>query len=264
MFGKKKDKNKFGIFEEKKEILEANVSHVEKIEQQILEDVAQVKENTTQVMEHATFNVSTEISLIQTLEELTADQAKAYADYVAFCENVVSQAKAGVELIEQNKRLTSPSKYLNEVPGALRAKNKQYETYLNEMNEANVQEQIALLRAELNDSYKDIQELEDTIHHLMGLLMESNKAATKLVMKFAGYEKLVKTTSMRDFSEDLAEIKDEVMGLRNTDEEISKCAERSKLQTEDVQEEMLAIKKEIAEIESDISYLMDVAEQKAE
>jgi hypothetical protein len=33
---------------------------------------------------------------------------------------------------------------------------------------------------------------------------------------------------------------------------------------EDIKEEMQAIKKEIAEIESDISYLMDVAEQKAE
>jgi peptidoglycan hydrolase CwlO-like protein len=69
---------------------------------------------------------------------------------------------------------------------------------------------------------------------------------------------------MRDFSEDLAEIRDEVMGLRNTDEEIAKCAERSKLQMGDIKEEMEAVKREIAEIESDISYLMDVAEQKAE
>jgi chromosome segregation ATPase len=208
--------------------------------------------------------VSTEISLIQTLEELKEEQAKAYADYMEFCGNVVAQIGAGAELMDQNKRLTSPSRYLSEVPAALRARNKRYENCLSQMNEANVCEQVSLLQAELTESYKDIQELEETIHHLMMLLTESNKAATKLVMKFTGYEKLIKNSSMRDFSEDLAEIRDEVMGLRNTDEEIAKCAERSKLQMEDIKEEMQAIKQEIAEIEIDISYLMDIAEQKAE
>lgn len=264
MFGKKKEKNKIGIFGDKKELLEANVSHIEKREKQILEDIAQVEENTDQLEENATLNVSTEIALIQTLEELTQDQSKAYADYVAFCENVISQMTAGAELVDQNKHFTSPSKYLSEVPAALRARNKNYESCLSDMNEANFKEQAEMLRTEITESYKDIQEMENTIHHLVSLLTESNKAATKLVMKFANYEKLLKNTSMRDFSEDLAEIRDEVMGLRNTDEEISKCAERSKLQMEDIKEEMQAIKKEIAEIESDISYLMDVAEQKAE
>lgn len=264
MFGKKKNKNKFGIFGDKKELLEANVSHIEKRENQILEDIAQVEENTAQLVENATFNVSTEIGLLQTLEELKEDQAKAYADYVAFCENVTAQVRAGAELVDQNKHFTSPSKYLSEVPAALRAKNKKYENCLSEMNEANFEEQATVLRMEITESYKDIQELENTIHHLVSLLTESNKAATKLVMKFGAYDKLVKNSSMRDFSEDLAEIKDEVVGLRNTDEEISKCAERSKLQMEDIKEEMQAIKTEIAEIESDISYLMDVAEQKAE
>ena len=264
MFGKKKDKNKLGIFGEKKEVLEANVSHIEKREKQILEDIAQVEENTDQIVENATLNVSTEIALIQTLEELTQEQAKAYGDYMAFCENVISQMTAGAELVDQNKHFTSPSKYLSEVPTVLRAKNKKYENCLSEINEANFKEQIQVLRAEITESYKDIQELENTIHHLVSLLTESNKAATKLVMKFTGYEKLVKNTSMRDFSEDLAEIRDEVMGLRNTDEEIAKCGERSKLQMEDIEEEMQAIKQEIAEIESDISYLFDIAEQKAE
>ena len=257
MFGKKKNKNKFGLFTDKKDTLEANASHIEKREKQILEDISQVEENTLQLAESALRNVGTEIGLLETIDALLEEQSKAYSEYVALRENVKEQVEAGMGLVEQNKHFTTPSKYLSEAPQTLRERNRAYEICLNEMTESNFEERVAALREEITESYKDIQELERTIHNLVSLLKESNMAATKLLMKFQTNEKIMRTSVMRDYSEDFGDMKARMVELRNADEEISKFGERSGLQMGDIKEEMQAIKRELAELESDISYIMD-------
>lgn len=265
MFGSKKNKksekgkSKFSIFGEKQEVLEANVSHIERRENQILEDLAQVGEHTAVIVETATLNTGTEVILLQTLGELAEEQRKAYADYTLLCDTVREQIAAGIELVEKNKHFTTPSRYLSEAPGALREKNKRYEQYLREMDDSNYEEKAEALRNEITESYKDIQELEKVVHHLVALLKESNIATTKLLKKFQSNEKIIRDSSMRDFSQDYGELMEDLMGVRSLEEEIVKCGERANLQVSDVREEMQAIKNEIAEIESDISYLMEVA-----
>lgn len=72
----------------------------------------------------------------------------------------------------------------------------------------------------------------------------------------------MKKSSIRDFSEDLASTRDKVIRIRNLDEEIAKCCERNKIQLSDIQEDMQSQKKKILEMESDLLYLLDSAEEK--
>ena len=56
-------------------------------------------------------------------------------------------------------------------------------------------------------------------------------------------------------------IRDKVVGIRNLDEEVAKCTERNKIQLSDIQEELQNQKKEMAEMESDLSHLLDTLEE---
>ena len=65
-----------------------------------------------------------------------------------------------------------------------------------------------------------------------------------------------------DFSEDMIQIRDKIVSIRNLDEEIAKNVERNKIQLSDIQEDIHKQKQEIAEIESDLLHLLDSAEEK--
>ena len=67
-------------------------------------------------------------------------------------------------------------------------------------------------------------------------------------------------SGMRDFSADLIPLRDRVVNMRNLDEEIAKCCERNKIQLSDIQEDIQNQRQELAEIESDLFYLLDAAE----
>ncbi len=291
-------KELFAQILDKKEVFEANISQIEVGDKRIQEDIAQVEENTCTLVDHAMLNVETESVLLHSLDELKEEQAKAFSDYVNLCEGIKDQMEAGMELVEQNKHYTSPAKYLSEVPSELREKNKAYEGHLGEMAEygkkmsvlalnaaieagrlgdnskqfVSVAEEIRLnalsyektalaLRDEITESYKELQELENTIHHIVSLLKDTNMGAAKLLKKCQHNSKLMEHSSMRDFSEELEELRDQVVGLRNQDEEIIKSGERNKLQLTDIKEEIQAVKKDLSEMDSDISYLMDLVEE---
>ena len=51
------------------------------------------------------------------------------------------------------------------------------------------------------------------------------------------------------------------MKIRNLDEEIAKCVERSKIQMSDIQEDLQNQKHDLAEMESDLLHLLDSAEE---
>lgn len=306
MFGSKKYKNTsseekgyLSQILEKKAVFNANIFQIEVGEKRILEDIAQVEENTADMVERALLNVSTETALIQSMEEFGANQEKAFSDYVKLSEGIREQMEAGMELVEQNKHFTKPAKYLSDVPSVLREKNKFYEAHLGELEECgkkigvlalnaaieagrlgddgkqyvaaaeeirqsaiNYEKTAVAIREEIRESYKELQALENSVRHMVQLLKDSNMGAAKLLKKCQDNSKLLEGSAMRDFTEEVEEFKDKIVGLRNLEEEIVKSGERDKLQLGDMKEELLAIKKDIAEIDSDISYLMDLTEEK--
>jgi len=283
---------------EKKEVFEANISQIEEGNKRVAEDLSQLEENTSNLVENATLNVQTETALLHTLEDFTKEQEQVFKDYEQLREGIREQMDAGMELVDQNKHFTRPAKYLSEVSSTLRERNKQYEIFLAEMEEcgknmtalsmnmaANAEqfgdeakpfvsaaEQIrsnvthyektlAAMMEEIRNSYLELQEMENNIHHMVSLLKDSNKGATNLLKICQKNSTLIEKSVIRDTSEDMAEFRDKVVSLRNLDEEIVKCTERNKLQISDVKEEFLAFKKDLAEVDSDISYFMDLANE---
>lgn len=86
---------------------------------------------------------------------------------------------------------------------------------------------------------------------------------TRLLKKNQEISQAVANSGMRDFSNDMIELRDKIVGLRNLDEEIAKCGERDKIQLSDVQEDVVNQKKQLAELESDISYMLDRIEEQS-
>ena len=264
MFGNKKDKREkrfLSVFGEKKEVMEANVSVIESREKQILEDLDALAANGSYLQEQTELNVGTEIAMMQIVSQLQEEQAAAYEDYQNLCQGIMEQAQAGMELVDQNKHFTGPSKRLNEAPAQLKERNRTYERLLLEMTADNYQEKAVALMNEVMESYKDIQEMEKTIQQLLSMLKESNMASTKLVMKFQSNERMIQSSRIRDFAEDMVEFRDDIVGLRNVDEEVSKVSERIAIQVQDVREELASMRSELAELESDIMYLKDIVEE---
>lgn len=264
MFGNKKEKREkrfLSIFGEKKEVMEANVSVIESREKQILEDLDALAANGNHLQEQTELNVGTEIAMMQTVSQLQEEQAAAYEDYQNLCQGIREQIQAGMELVDQNKHFTGPSKRLSEAPAQLKERNRNCERLLLEITQDNYQEKSVALMHEVMDSYQEIQELEKVIQQLLSMLKESNMASTKLVMKFQGNERMIQSSRVRNFTEDMAELRDDIVGLRNVDEEVCKVTERIAIQVEDVREELASMKNELAELESDILYLKDIVEE---
>ena len=117
------------------------------------------------------------------------------------------------------------------------------------------------MKEEIVASYAKIDELEETIHRLVSLLKDSNMGTARLLKKCQETNKVMSASTMRDFSDDMILIRDKVVAMRNLDEEVAKCAERNQIQLCDIQEEVQAQKNAVVELESDLSHLLDTAEE---
>ena len=98
---------------------------------------------------------------------------------------------------------------------------------------------------------------------ILNQMKESNMGATRLLKKSQESYQAIENSGMRDFSDDMIEFRDKIVGMRNLDEEIAKCGERDRIQLCDVQEDVVNQKNQLAEIESDLSYMMDLLEEQS-
>ncbi len=284
---------------ERKDGFEADVAQIEEVHKCMHADICQVMENSNNLMEHAMLNIEEEAKLIHKIDEFSKDLKQAVDEYSELQNLVEKQLEATISLVEENKHYTSPAKYLTELPGNMLNWTESHAEQLQEMEEDGRKMSVMALNAaieagrmgdsgkqfvaaaeeirqtaltfekkaasakdELEQSKKRIVELEETVGRLVSLMKENNMGTTRLLKKCQESNKAVKESSMRDFSEDLILIRDAVVGLRNLDEDIAKCGERNKIQLSDVQEDIQTQKQKVAELESDISYMFDVLEEK--
>ena len=282
----------------KRKVFETGMAQVEEGESHIHTELCQIMENSIGLVNNAMLNIEEESALIHTIDDFSRNLREAVGGYTQLTEAVSVQMADITNLVEENKHYTSPAKYLTEAPTALKQSCESYETQLEELAEtsrqmgvmalnaaieagrmgesakqfvavseeirqaaANYEQATLSLKEEVTSSREKIEELEDTIHRLVALIKEGNIATTRLLKKCQETEKMVQNSTMRDFSDDLILMRDKVVGMRNLDEEIAKCGERNHIQLSDIQEEVLNQKRELAELESDLSYLFDTAEE---
>lgn len=283
---------------EQRGVFENSLAQVEEGGKRIHTDICQVMENTNDLANYAMQNIEEESTLLHSIDDFSKELKSAVDEYGELTEMVEGQLEAVTALVEDNKHYTTPSKYLTEAPSVFRQSYDAYEEKMEEMAENGRKMSVMALNAaieagrmgetgkqfvavseeirqtalgyektalamkeELESSREKIDELEDVIHRLVALLKENNMSTTRLLKKNQESAQLVKSATMRDFSEDMILIRDKVVGMRNLDEEIAKCAERDKIQLSDVQEEVQTQKKELAELESDLAHLIDTLEE---
>ena len=280
---------------ENKEGYDADVTQMEESGKRIQADISQVIDNSSSLVEHAMLNIDEESKLLQTIDVLSENLKTAAEAYDNLRLLIGKQLEATTALVEENKHYTSPAKYLSEVPGNLRAASVSYTGQLLQMEEdgrrmsvlalnaaieagrmgeegkqfvaaseeirqtaLEFEKKAVVMREELEHSQERIAELEDIVGRLVALMKENNMGTTRLLKKCQESSRAMEKAAMRNFSEEMILVRDKVVGLRNLDEEIAKCGERNKIQLGDVQEEVLSQENQLKELESDISYMLDL------
>ena len=277
---------------------ETSLSQVEAGRERIYNDICQVMTSTDELAANAMLNIEAESVTIQDIDTFSKELRVAIDEYKQIQSEIEHQTEVATALVEDNKHFTSPAKYLNEVPNVLKANCQSYEKQLAAMEEngkkmgvlalnaaieagrlgesgrqfvlaaeeirqtaVDYEKAAASMREEVEAAHIKVAEMEETISHLVTLLKDNNMGTTRLFKKCKETQKAIRKSSMRDFSEDLILIRDKVVNMRNLDEEMAKCAERNKIQLSDIQEDIQNQKHEIAEMESDLLHLLDLAEE---
>lgn len=277
---------------------EGSIDDVEERRKRIEKDLHQLEKNTDKLCDQTKLNIKEEIETIHEIDASSKDWDQAFKEYRQLEERIKTQVKEMTDLVESNKHFTSPAKQLSDVSKTMTAVARTYELQLDEVTKygksmgtlaldatneakklgdsgkdillvAEAMQQVALsydnalenMSREAVDARVKITELEETATRLISLMKDNNVSTAKLLMKCREMEEFMKKSSIRDFSEDLASTRDKIIRIRNLDEEIAKCCERNKIQLSDIQEDMQTQKKKIAEMESDVLYFLDSAEE---
>lgn len=254
MFGKSKKKNTdekstalLTEMAEQRERFDTGIAQIEESGKRISADIAQVVENTDSLVENAQFNVQEEGVLLQSIDTAAREVDACVKESSLLQQMVAEQFEDIRALVEENKHYTTPAKYLTEFPAGMR-------TELQSVLGKTEDEQ---LKQELQSVVNRVDKAEEVINHLIALIKENNVSTTHLLKKSQKAKNLVSQTVVKDFTEDFAQIRDKAVGLQNLDEEILKCGERNKIQLADITEDMQSQKRELAEMESDVSYVYD-------
>lgn len=301
MFGRKNKikeqiKEAFEQINQHRGDFESRMSSVDECGKQIQEDISQVMENTMSMTEYAMQNVEEESVLLHTMDTFDGEFKTALEEYQQIADMVMENYEAVMNLVEENKHYTTPSKYLKEIPGKLRQEYQSYEKKADGLAESARQmsvqainaaveagrmgetgkkfvaaseelRQMALdyeksalsMKEELEASQERTKELEEYVLRLVSLIKEGNVGTTRLMKKYMALHKGVESCSMRDFSDDVTLMRDKVVAIRNLDEELLKSSERNKIQLTDIQEELQTQNEELRELDSDLAYLFDDA-----
>lgn len=291
-------KNIFDHIYQQRVTFETSVGQVEDGLKRVYGDLCQVMNNTNQFVTHAMLNIEEESALVHTIDDFSKELLHMEDEYAQMKAEVDHQFQTVTELVEENKHFTSPAKYLSEVPNEMRRSSQIYQEQLDTMIEQGKRMEVLALNAaieagrmgqigrsfvlaaeeirqtatglektisdmkeEVESSNKRILELEDMVTRLVSLMKDNNLGTAKLLKKCQDTKNCMEKSGMRDFSDDLILIRDRVVNIRNLDEEIAKCGERNKIQLSDIQEDLQNQKQELAEMESDLLYLLDTAEE---
>lgn len=281
------------IYEQRKE-MEVKLSSIKEGKNRMQTDMSQVADNTTDLTTYASHNIEEESALIHSMDDFSEQLKTAAKEYKEIAEGVNTYYETVTELVEENKHYTSPSKYLTEVPITMRQNCQMQETKIDEMAEYGRQmgmmalnaaieagrmgetgtqfvevseeirqlsfkyEQTALsMKEELKETQQRISELEENALRLVALIKDGNISTARLMKKSAELNKMIETSSIRDFSEDVICMRDKVIAMRNLDEEMTKTGERNKMQLDDIQEEMQAQEGHIEELERQMADVFD-------
>lgn len=279
------DEQFFETVRNQQDMFEATILDMEDSYQQMEAGIRQVSENILSATEMAADNVEIEISVaaqLAGLKENIEDQNGKQKEVLDEMHQILEEAK---ELVDGNKHFTSPSKHLGEISAEFKLRNNETQRTLNRMEEygkqmgvlalnaaieagrlgetgrqfvasaesirtyaANYDKEIANAREQLAKSDARIEQLEENVRHLVGLLKDNNVSATRLMKSCKSAVKNADNKICGMPVEELGGMLNQLTTLRNADEEITKSEERNRMQMEDLTEELSTQQKNQKEI----------------
>jgi methyl-accepting chemotaxis protein len=279
-------------FSGKKEWVNSNYNHISKSRQQMESDIDRILDHINSASEVAARGSELSAKLSHDLDGMQEQMGKAETAYQKTIALIAEDAQECQNLVEENKHFTTPSKYLNELPNELRQANAGYRESLKLMGEQSRQMGVLALNAaieagrlgepglqfvaaaeeirsyskhyddtanellhKINDSDEKIVEMEETIHHLIALLKESNMGIAHLMKELNRLKQHVDGNPYHPFSEEIKNIREGMTELKNGSEEIIKSEERSRMQMDDITEEVEAQKKSEQELIGELQKL---------
>ncbi len=272
-------------FSKQRELFESDREAIAESQRHLTEDVEQAAHNSKDVLEFAKQNAAQAADLSAMLEEKALAAKKAFEEYTGICNQIERQMDGCCQAVEQNKHFTTPSKTLGELSGELKAQNGAYMEDLDAMGDYGKQmsvlslnaaieagrmgeagrgfvsaaeevrglarqyeRSVTVLKEKIAQSDEKLDKLEENMHHIVSLLKENNVAITKLMRDCEALKKTTEQSVIGDFSEDFGMIREEIVGIRNSEEEIIKAEERNLMQFDDIREEIESQKSNEQEI----------------
>lgn len=300
MFGKKKEKQEtlvrmrnlaqldesfFAHMMDGKDMLDATVKEIGQTYKQLEAGIDQVQTNIKEAAQMAADNGEKEQELTGLLAGYQEQEQPAAEKKEQMLQNFAAVEQEMAQLVEENKHFTTPSKYLNEFPVALKAENEQTREELEKMQDCGKQmgvlalnaaieagrmgesgkqfvaaaesirttagtydELIAQAHKRLMASDERIAELEEQVHRMVTLLKENNVAMTKLMKSCQEATRYANEWNRLHPCPKFQEMENQIVVLRNADEEITKSEERNRMQMEDLTEEIKQQRKNFDEI----------------
>ena len=286
----------FEQMEEARQIFDADVREIGEAFDRLGQDADQSSANIDSISNLAQQNVETEASLIFQLEELVKNLRALDQVHESMVQRIQNQAANTQAVVEQNKHFTTPSKEISEIPNIIRDNTGKSRSTLVKMSDCckqmtvlslnaaieagrmgeqgmqfvrvaeeirsysyNYNSAIAEMESLLNEQEHWSAKIEDQIHHLINLIKESNIATGKLMKQ--NHERVadIDRIDSPKLPERMDDIRNKVIGIRNSEEEIVKAEERNRMQMGYITEELMSSRKNIEEVVNKANPLFDKA-----
>lgn len=265
------DKQYFHDVAKSAEALDTSMAEIKESCGRTAEYANQVSENIASAAESAKSNIEVEAALIHLIDEYGESVSETKTDMDTLAGMIKVQNEEAMQLVDNNKHFTSPSKYLSELPAVLRETSQKNSGHIGKMSEyckqmgvlalnsaieagrlgdsgkafvescevirtyaANYETEIGLMKEELSQANERAAYMEEQIRHLVSLLKENNIATAKLMKQCGETNEFAARLNPGIDSQTLTELKKNVVDLKNAEEEILKSEERNRLQLEDM------------------------------
>ena len=279
------DEGFFAHMKDGKDMFDATAREIRETYQQLGAGITQIQGNIKEASQMAADNGEKEQELTGQLASYQEQEVQSSEKREQMLQNFAQIEQEMAQLVEENKHFTTPSKFLNEFPVALKAENEKTREELEKMQDCGKQMGVLALNAaieagrmgeggkqfvtaaetirvsagtydelidqahkRLADSDERIAELEEQVHRMVTLLKENNVAMTKLMKSCQEASRQAQEWNRLKPCPNFKEMENQIVVLRNADEEIAKSEERNRMQMEDFTEEMESQKKNFDEL----------------
>ena len=263
---------------------EANRLDIVNSQRQMIANMNQVATNYVETRQLAEQNSHAQQELCETVLEATGRAKNTQSQYEQLAEQIRNQSVHCMELVDQNKHFTSPTKRVTEAVSGMLAQQRERIRQCGRINDlmvqlneqavivadetqrmkagpkctaameqmdhrmADIKSELELMQQKTEDAEKQIQETSEQVRYLVGLLKENNIAMGQLLKENQTTMRMMEKFQFSPDAKEISEWREQILGMHNVEDEILKLQERNRIQLEDIAEEVQAQNKAEKEI----------------